>query len=122
MWALRAQTDKIEYAQEMRRLLEQTPNLHIREGALPPPLPLPCLSSLIPSVTVYRNIDKYLPYLCSSRMHLIYVLSPCVRALQGFRGVETVPKNCSVRAKGEELAVPCVPTGMVWTPWLQAWL
>ena len=32
VWALRAQTDKIEYSQEMRRLLEQTPNLDIREG------------------------------------------------------------------------------------------
>ena len=30
--ALRAQTDKIEYAQEMRRILEQTPNLFLREG------------------------------------------------------------------------------------------
>ncbi len=32
MWALRAQTDKLEYAREMRRLLERTPNLDIREG------------------------------------------------------------------------------------------
>ena len=32
MWALRAQTDKLEYAREMRRELERTPNLHIREG------------------------------------------------------------------------------------------
>lgn len=32
VWALRAQTDKIEYAAEMRRVLEETPNLHIREG------------------------------------------------------------------------------------------
>ena len=32
MWALRAQTDKLEYAREMRRELEQAPNLHIREG------------------------------------------------------------------------------------------
>lgn len=32
VWALRAQTDKIEYSQIMRRLLERTPNLHIREG------------------------------------------------------------------------------------------
>lgn len=30
--ALRAQTDKIEYAQEMRRILEETPNLSLREG------------------------------------------------------------------------------------------
>lgn len=32
MWALRAQTDKLEYARKMRRLLEATPNLDIREG------------------------------------------------------------------------------------------
>jgi tRNA uridine 5-carboxymethylaminomethyl modification enzyme len=32
VWALRAQTDKIEYAAEMRKVLEQTPGLHIREG------------------------------------------------------------------------------------------
>jgi tRNA uridine 5-carboxymethylaminomethyl modification enzyme len=32
VWALRAQTDKLEYATEMRRVLESTPNLHIREG------------------------------------------------------------------------------------------
>ena len=32
MWALRAQTDKQEYALLMRRLLEATPNLHLREG------------------------------------------------------------------------------------------
>lgn len=32
MWALRAQTDKLEYAREMRRLLERIPNLDIREG------------------------------------------------------------------------------------------
>ena len=30
--ALRAQTDKVEYAQEMRRILEETPNLFLREG------------------------------------------------------------------------------------------
>ena len=30
--ALRAQTDKIEYAHEMRRILEATPNLFLREG------------------------------------------------------------------------------------------
>ena len=30
--ALRAQTDKIEYAKEMRRILEETPNLFLREG------------------------------------------------------------------------------------------
>ena len=32
VWALRAQTDKLEYSREMRRLLERTPNLDIREG------------------------------------------------------------------------------------------
>jgi len=32
VWALRAQTDKIEYSAEMRRVLEATPGLHIREG------------------------------------------------------------------------------------------
>lgn len=32
MHALRAQTDKVEYAQEMRRILEETPNLFLREG------------------------------------------------------------------------------------------
>lgn len=32
MWALRAQTDKLEYAAEMRRVLEATPNLSIREA------------------------------------------------------------------------------------------
>ena len=30
--AIRAQTDKIEYAKEMRRILEETPNLFLREG------------------------------------------------------------------------------------------
>lgn len=34
VWALRAQTDKLEYAAGMRRVLEATPNLAIREGAL----------------------------------------------------------------------------------------
>jgi hypothetical protein len=33
VWALRAQTDKLEYAASMRRVLEETPNLSIREGA-----------------------------------------------------------------------------------------
>jgi tRNA uridine 5-carboxymethylaminomethyl modification enzyme len=32
VWALRAQTDKIEYSAAMRRVLEATPNLDIREG------------------------------------------------------------------------------------------
>ncbi|KAL4435596.1 hypothetical protein ABPG77_002559 [Micractinium sp. CCAP 211/92] len=32
VWALRAQTDKLEYAASMRRVLETTPNLSIREG------------------------------------------------------------------------------------------
>lgn len=32
VWSLRAQTDKIEYAREMRRILEATPNLALREG------------------------------------------------------------------------------------------
>lgn len=32
VWALRAQTDKLEYAASMRRVLEETPNLYIREG------------------------------------------------------------------------------------------
>lgn len=32
VWALRAQTDKIEYATVMRRILEATPNLFLREG------------------------------------------------------------------------------------------
>jgi tRNA uridine 5-carboxymethylaminomethyl modification enzyme len=32
VWALRAQTDKLEYSREMRRLLERTANLDIREG------------------------------------------------------------------------------------------
>lgn len=31
VWALRAQTDKLEYSREMRKLLEETPNLFIRE-------------------------------------------------------------------------------------------
>lgn len=35
VWALRAQTDKLEYAASMRRVLETTPNLSIREGAPP---------------------------------------------------------------------------------------
>ena len=34
VWALRAQTDKIEYAAEMRRVLESTVNLSMREGAV----------------------------------------------------------------------------------------
>eukprot|EP00210_Caulerpa_lentillifera_P004898 g4674.t1 len=32
VWALRAQTDKIEYSQVMRRILEQQANLDLREG------------------------------------------------------------------------------------------
>uniref|UniRef100_A0A061RLW0 tRNA uridine 5-carboxymethylaminomethyl modification enzyme n=1 Tax=Tetraselmis sp. GSL018 TaxID=582737 RepID=A0A061RLW0_9CHLO len=32
VWALRAQTDKLEYSREMRRVLENTDNLSIREG------------------------------------------------------------------------------------------
>ena len=32
MWALRAQTDKMEYSQVMRGVLESQPNLSIREG------------------------------------------------------------------------------------------
>lgn len=32
VWALRAQTDKVEYASVMRRILETTPNLSLREG------------------------------------------------------------------------------------------
>jgi tRNA uridine 5-carboxymethylaminomethyl modification enzyme len=32
VWALRAQTDKREYAALMKRVLEETPNLSIREG------------------------------------------------------------------------------------------
>ena len=32
VWALRAQTDKLEYAAGMRRVLEDTPGLDIREG------------------------------------------------------------------------------------------
>eukprot|EP00775_Hariotina_reticulata_P005023 gene5023-5265_t len=32
VWALRAQTDKLEYSSEMRRVLEATPNLAIREA------------------------------------------------------------------------------------------
>lgn len=32
VWALRAQTDKVEYSAAMRRVLEATPNLEIREG------------------------------------------------------------------------------------------
>eukprot|EP00955_Chlamydomonas_euryale_P020337 215653-Chlamydomonas_euryale.AAC.5 len=31
VWALRAQTDKLEYAREMRRVLETEPNLELRE-------------------------------------------------------------------------------------------
>ena len=32
MWALRAQTDKLEYSHKMRRVLEQADNLFLREG------------------------------------------------------------------------------------------
>jgi len=32
VWALRAQTDKVEYAREMRAVLEDAPNLFLREG------------------------------------------------------------------------------------------
>lgn len=31
VWALRAQTDKLEYSRTMRSILEQEPNLHLRE-------------------------------------------------------------------------------------------
>jgi len=34
VWALRAQTDKREYAREMRQVLEQTPNLTLRQGMI----------------------------------------------------------------------------------------
>ena len=47
VWALRAQTDKLEYAATMRRVLEDTPGLHIREGAASLPLQPP-LSSTAP--------------------------------------------------------------------------
>lgn len=32
VWALRAQTDKVEYSREMRTVLESTPGLYLREG------------------------------------------------------------------------------------------
>ena len=32
VWALRAQTDKLEYSHEMRKVLESAANLHLREG------------------------------------------------------------------------------------------
>lgn len=32
VWALRAQTDKVEYSQVMKQVLEHQPNLDIREG------------------------------------------------------------------------------------------
>lgn len=32
VWALRAQTDKLEYSREMRKVLEAADNLHLREG------------------------------------------------------------------------------------------
>ena len=32
VWALRAQTDKLEYSRVMRRVLEDEPNLELREG------------------------------------------------------------------------------------------
>lgn len=32
VWALRAQTDKLEYSAYMRRVVENTPGLHVREG------------------------------------------------------------------------------------------
>lgn len=32
VWSLRAQTDKYEYSQLMRNILEDTPNLELREG------------------------------------------------------------------------------------------
>ena len=32
VWALRAQTDKLEYSQEMRKVLEAADNLYLREG------------------------------------------------------------------------------------------
>ena len=32
VWALRAQTDKLEYSQEMRKVLEGADNLYLREG------------------------------------------------------------------------------------------
>jgi len=34
VWALRAQTDKLEYSKEMRRVLEECPGLDIREAAV----------------------------------------------------------------------------------------
>jgi tRNA uridine 5-carboxymethylaminomethyl modification enzyme len=34
VWALRAQTDKREYALEMKKVLENQPNLHLREGTV----------------------------------------------------------------------------------------
>ncbi len=34
VWALRAQTDKREYAAEMKKVVENQPNLHVREGTV----------------------------------------------------------------------------------------
>jgi tRNA uridine 5-carboxymethylaminomethyl modification enzyme len=34
VWALRAQTDKREYAAEMKKIVENQPNLHVREGTV----------------------------------------------------------------------------------------
>lgn len=34
VWALRAQTDKREYAREMKQVLETTPNLTLRQGQI----------------------------------------------------------------------------------------
>jgi tRNA uridine 5-carboxymethylaminomethyl modification enzyme len=34
VWALRAQTDKREYAAEMKKVIENQPNLHLREGTV----------------------------------------------------------------------------------------
>ena len=53
VWALRAQTDKKEYAMKMRQVLENTENLFIREGMVTAVLIGMVLSYLF--VTLYGN-------------------------------------------------------------------
>ena len=57
VWALRAQTDKIEYAAGMRRVLEHSPNLFIREGG-----PARC-SQRLPVLPLHYSCHMLLPCL-----------------------------------------------------------
>lgn len=72
VWALRAQTDKLEYAATMRRVLEETPNLSIREGErLHNPILFP-----VDSIHVLWSKDAYASG-CADSLRPPALLSEC---------------------------------------------